>query len=297
MSFTAIAAALVFVAALAHTATDAYASEQAVPADDRPGTMDLRVAEGKLSGKFDNRPLFEVLEAIGSQAGFEYQGYKEVLSHPMTGNFEGLDLINAVERILEPFNYVMVFKRNGEIRRLHIVSFRGASAGTRVPPQTGSLTPAFTYEPGPPTNFGPTMEDHLLDLTFEERRLFEVADDELGPPPELVQYFEPESAELEPLVAELFDMAGQKLGPPPEFLDYFAPAPAALDPNVSELFEMATQKLGPPPELLEYFEPVPEPGSEETGPQVPPNVAVYDLPKFEPYVREAGPSAGRLEID
>ncbi len=65
-------------------------------------------------------------------------------------------------------------------------------------------------------------------------------------------------------------MAGQNLGPPPELLDYFEPAPAALDPSVSELFEMASQKLGPPPELLEYFEPVPEPWSEETGPQPPP---------------------------
>ena len=163
---------------------DAFASEQAAIMNEGSGPADIRIAKGKLSGEFSNRPLFEVLDAIRSQAGFEYQGYKEALSHPVSGKFEGLPLIDSLRRILEPFNYIILFTAKGEIKRLHILSFRGASArtatvGPRVLPRTTGIDVRFADAP-------PELE-----LTTEQRLLFETAVDRLGPEPESPGYFEP----------------------------------------------------------------------------------------------------------
>lgn len=163
---------------------DAFASEQAAIMNEGSGPADIRIAKGKLSGSFNNRPLFEVLDAIRSKAGFEYQGYKEVLGYAVSGKFEGSPLIDAVEKMLEPFNYMIIFNADGEIERLHIVSFRGASArsvarGARVPPQTTSPEP--TYADAPPES-GPATEQPLL---------LDVAVDKLAPRPELLDDFEP----------------------------------------------------------------------------------------------------------
>ena len=91
---------------------------------------------------------------------------------------------------------------------------------------------------------------------------------------------------------------------PPELLEYFEPVPeptsaderfSGLTTAQRRLFEIADEKLGPPPELLEYFDPVPEPGSAETGPPIPPEMALQILPAFEPFVRGMDPSAERPE--
>lgn len=163
---------------------DAFASERAAIMNEGSGPGDIRIAKGKLSGSFNNRPLFEVLDAIRSQAGFEYQGYKEALSHPVSGKFDGLPLIDAVKRILEPFNYIILFTAKGKIKRLQILSFRGASArtaavGPRVLPRTTGIDVDFADAP-------PEME-----LTTEQRLLFEMAVDNLGPEPGSPGYFEP----------------------------------------------------------------------------------------------------------
>ena len=163
---------------------DAFASEQAAIMNEGSGPADIRIAKGKLSGNFDNRPLFQVLEAIRSQIGFEYQVDKALLNHPVSGNFKAAPLIDAVRKILEPFNYVMVSKAKGEIKRLLILSFRGASArtaavGARVLPQTTGIDVDFADAP-------PELE-----LTTEQRLLFEMAVDRLGPELESPGYFEP----------------------------------------------------------------------------------------------------------
>ena len=255
MTFSATMVAVFFVAALADMAPPALAAERAVTMQERPTPADIRIAKGRLSGTFINRPLFQVLEAIRSQAGVEYRGDKDDLNRPVSGTFIEAPLIDAVERILERFHYVIVTKANGEIRRLHIVGFRGPSAGSvRAGARMDSQTPNPESDPGSEpdmwTDFGATMEEQLAALTTEERLAFEVADEELGPPPELVDYFAP------------------------------VPEPMSVGKRFSDLttaqrrpFELADEKLGPPPELLDYFAPVPAPGSTETGPPVPPEWA------------------------
>ena len=224
MSFTAFIAALFFVAALAPAADHASASDQAVPTHDGSDPVDLGISEGKLSGQFNNRPLVEILDVIGGQAGFTYRGDEEVLNQPVSGNFEGRPLIDAVEWILEPFNYVIDVTENGEIERLHIISLRHTAA--TVAPAPARLPAEMN---SPEHVFGPQLD---------------------------------------------------------------GPAESDLASEVLLLFETANQRLGPPPELLEYFEPVPEPGSEETGPQIPPGMVVKDLPDFEPVPKPGSEETG-----
>ena len=88
----AIAVALLVAAALGYAPGDAFVVERAVAANEGSDPAEIRIAKGRLSGKFNNRPLFEVLDAIRSQAGFEYQGDKKTLSHPVSGEFERLPL-------------------------------------------------------------------------------------------------------------------------------------------------------------------------------------------------------------
>ncbi len=248
MSFTAIIAALFLAAALAPAAVHASASDQAVPTHDRSDPVDLGISEGKLSGQFNNRPLVEILDVIGGQAGFTYQGDEEVLNQPVSGNFEGRPLIDAMEWILEPFNYIIDFTGNGEIEGLHIISLRHKAA--TVAPAPARLPAKMS---SPEHVFGPELDELAeSDLASEVLLLFETADQQLGPPPELLEYFEP------------------------------VPEPGS-------------EETGPqlPPGMvvkgLPDFEPVPKPGSEETGPQLPPGMVVKDLPGFEPVVSDTDP--------
>lgn len=218
ISLIAVLTALFFVAATVCGVNEAWASEQSIPRHDGASPVKLWITEGKVTGSFKNRPLFESLDAIGGETGFEYRGDKDLLNRPVSGTFEEAPLIDAVKTILEPFNYVIIFRANGEIKRLHITSLRRGSGGA-VAPAAG--VPAQRARP----DAGLATALPGVELT-EEQRL---------------------------------------------------------------LFEMAYDKLDLPPELLEYFEPVPEPGSAKTGPRIPPDMALQDLPEFEPLVSETGP--------
>ena len=143
MSLAAIVAALLVAAAFGYVSGDAYAMERAATTEGAD-PADIRIAEGKVSGKLNDLPLSEVLDAIGGKSGFEYLGGKDLLSRPVSGTFKGVTLVDAVQKILRPFNYIIVFNANGEIKRLHIVSLtRGAAdrdaAVARDAPHTTSL--------------------------------------------------------------------------------------------------------------------------------------------------------------
>jgi len=61
------------------------------------------------------------------------------------------------------------------------------------------------------------------------------------------------------------------------------------------LFEVA--KGGrPPPELLDQFEPLQQPGTEKTGPLVPDDFAVEDLPEFQIVENQTGPESPDSQI-
>ena len=174
--------------------------------------LDLRISEGKVSGGYDNRPLFEILDALRSHESFEYQGDKNSLHHPVSGRFDRVPLTEVVKQVLEPTNYTIVFDAAGKIRSLRIGSLRHGPLEADVRPEGTSLGVAVA-------NAGIEPE-----LTGAERLLFEVAADGEGPLPAWLDEFEPRRDE-----------------------------------------------------------------SEETGPQVPPNTIVEELPDFALLVTEDGP--------
>ncbi len=174
--------------------------------------LDLRISEDKVSGGFDKRPLFEILDALRSHANFEYEGDEDSLHHRVSGRFDRVPLTEAVKQILAPTNYTIVFDAAGKIRSLQIGSLRRGPVEADAPPRWASLGVAVA-------NAGIEPE-----LPGAERLLFETAAD-------------------------------------------------------SEV---------PSPVLLDAFEPGRD-GSEETGPQVPANTIVEELPDFAPLVTEDGP--------
>ena len=56
-----------------------------------------------MTGAFNNRPLHEILDRLGGQAGFEYRAAGEVLREPVSGQFERVAVIDALRRILDRF--------------------------------------------------------------------------------------------------------------------------------------------------------------------------------------------------
>ncbi len=194
ISVTAIVSALILGAAPAVRAAAAFAPEQAAATSGGAASVALEITKGSLTGTFSKRPLYEILDRLGGQGGFEYRGSGEVLREPVSGQFEGVALIDALRRILDRFDYLIVFKAKGEIDRLRIFNVRTRMAATApgmaaAVPGTAALS-AQSSDPG--LDFGDepvTLAE--ADLTLEEILMFEVADLELGPPPDLLDDFEP----------------------------------------------------------------------------------------------------------
>ena len=81
----------------------------------------------------------------------------------------------------------MMLDANGEIRVLHIISLRREAAGSalaaHLSPETRSNDRSLGDEPETLTG--------LDELRMEDRLLFKAADEQVGPPPELLELFEP----------------------------------------------------------------------------------------------------------
>ncbi len=75
-----------------------------------------------------------------------------------------------------------------------------------------------------------------------------------------------------------------------------SPAKQLTEEEQRLLFEVAKEDRRPPPELLDQFEPLQQPGTEKTGPLVPSNVAVEDLPEFEMVENQTGPESPDSQI-
>ncbi len=194
ISIAVIVAVLVLGVAPAVRAAVALAPKEAAAMSGEAASAALEITNGRLTGTFNKRPLFEILDRLGGQAGFEYRGSGEVLREPVSGQFEGVAVIDALRRILDRFNYLIVFKAKGEIDRLRIFNVRTRMAATApgmaaAVPGTAALSPESS---DPDLDFGDepvTLAE--ADLTLEEILMFEVADLELGPPPDLLDDFEP----------------------------------------------------------------------------------------------------------
>ena len=248
ISMTAIIAALVLGAVSAGVAPDAFALRQAATSNDGSGAPTIRVAVGKLSGKFNDRRLFEVLDEIGGRAGFEYQGDGELLDQLVSGKFEGTSWAAAVRDILKPFRYVMTFDARGDIENFPITGLRrplkepGGRAAPLIPQEPVGDDDFISAAPG-------------VELAEEDYRPFEgVEHQDSDIAPELLEAFEPRQAP-----------GTEKTGPPlPEGfvakeLPPFEPIESEtgpVDPDivVKELpdFEPVVSETGPSLEALKH---------------------------------------------
>ena len=183
---------------------------------DRPVSIGLGIVDGKVSGSVDDQPVQQVLDVLSAQGGFIYDGPEALLDREVSGTFEGVPLLATLKQLLAPFNYYLIVAEDPtKITRLVITGLRGS--------------------PG---------ERPLAD---------ESADPEIPP-------------------------AAVTQGPAGE-----------LTEQERAMFEVAHERMGPPPELLEYFEPVQAPGTELTGPPVPADLVVRDLPEFDAIISDTGP--------
>jgi len=206
-------------------------------------SIDLQIVDGVVTGHIDNRPLWQVLDTISQQTAFEYQVHEDLLKQPVSGHFEGIPLIEAMKKLLRPFNYHLVSpKEPGKPLQVYILSMKGELTVPVAVPEVLTQTEPENMAPG-------NLLTGLEQLTEEERLLFEVANEGVGPPPELIHEFEP------------WQEPGTEITGPPVPSDFM----------VEELpeFEVIESDTGP----------------ESIAPDVPDEVIM----EFEPFVSETGP--------
>ena len=93
----AVLTALVVATAMLFAARTAMVSSQPPTPQEAAAGLELRISDGKVSGGFDNRPLFEILDALRSHESFEYEGDEDSLHHPVSGKFDRVPLTEAVK--------------------------------------------------------------------------------------------------------------------------------------------------------------------------------------------------------
>ncbi len=238
----AIIALMLLVLTIERGAATALASEEITAPSDGLAPLDLRVAESRLTGRFENRPLFEILDTIRSQTHFEYDGDERVLTHKLSGNFDGKPLLQAMETLLKLFNYIIILDQNGSIVRLEISSLRSEL-------REGITSVAPTESEAIERNVDIIATAPGVQLTDEERFLFETQDYEVKPPPELFDLFEPWQ-----------DLASEETGPT-----------IRIGFTVEQLpeYEVIETDLGPSdPEIIIEDLPAFEPFVSATGPSV-----------------------------
>lgn len=178
----AMAAALCFFAA---SAAPALTAETRAAAGDDVGRLSLQVTEGKVTGSVKRRPVAEVLDALSSQANFDYEAGDEVLGILFSRRFEAVPLAEALDDLLGAFNYIMTFAPDGAVQRLRISGLRGAPGDLRpqsvpaVPVESAAEPEAIQLAPG-------------TALTEAQAGLFEEAEQEVAVPAALYELFYPE---------------------------------------------------------------------------------------------------------
>lgn len=201
------------------TATGAaWAQEQPVSLSVESPALDLRIVEGKVEGKITRRPLYDVLEFLRERRDIAYGCPGDILRYEVSGQFDEMPLPDMIKEVLAPFNYTVALDHEGGIKRLQIISFKQPHPGA------ASLSPGISNKLDSPWR-EKVVTPADLDLSEEERRLFEVADQRVGPPPELSEQFSPS----QPLGSE-------NTGPQ---------VPTKVLPEELPQFEMVVSETGP----------------------------------------------------
>ncbi len=117
----------------------------------------IRVSEGRVSLRVREKPLQTVLETMASEAGFVLAG-KSPVERPVSWEVEGVPVEEAVRRLLNRENYVLVYSpASGPPEKLVKVVVLGprsgpvpsvSDAGRRLPDGVWSDVPVRIAQPG-----------------------------------------------------------------------------------------------------------------------------------------------------
>ena len=250
---------LIITGAISVSEETVLASEQALPTNIESDPVKLRLAGDKMYGQFVNRPLFEVLDQIDSQSSFKYLASQNLREYRVSGTFDGTSFSDALKKILEPFNYVVVSGTTDEVKQLFVISVKGKAAENAASEFFRQLVVigvnSKATESSASTSFELPAEEDLISTEVLEE--FDLTDGE----------------------PFLFEVPYNGTPLPPEF----------KEPTSSQTPE--SQKSGPKSTTaivrdLPDFEPI----SNNTGPIVP-GLNTVDLPEFKRRYSANGPSS------
>lgn len=239
MSRLAIAVAAVLCLAAASGGPASAAETRALAALDELGRLDLQVADGKVTGAVERRPVAEVLQALRDQVDFDYEADDEILGVLLTRRFDAVPLTDALIDLLGAFNYTMTFAPDGAVKQLRISGLRGDPADV-LPPAAPAGSAESAAEPEA-IQLAPGTE-----LTEAQARLFEEAEQEVAVPAELHEQFYPEQPP-----------GSEETGPP-------EPETSSLEISDFTPFESDSGPPGPDLSTMELPDFIPE--ENETGP-------------------------------
>ena len=161
-----------------------WGSEMGVFNVNAPGSLDLRIENGKVTGQFGQWPISKVLDSLLGPMSIEYHVREELLDHPVSATLDQVPLNDALKTVLDPFNYLVLTGAGQNIKSLHILGLKsGPPVGLPGPQE--SLTARV---PPDPVNrdlhaFGKKLESLKNSLAKEKNPASEADDSETNQQP------------------------------------------------------------------------------------------------------------------
>ena len=254
-------ALVAMVAFLTVSAAEVRADQPGAAGGEESAPVGLRITDGRVSGNFRDRPLSEFLDVFSDELEFTYDGYPELLAHPVSNGFNDVPLMKALTWVLEPFNHVAIHEEAAEIRSLKKTSLRSHA------PRLSALHPA-PLKPAAPGDSGGTS-----------------VDGDEAPPNDITAGMDEVPPELNDMFYPWQEPGTELSGPAPDYdpyddefalgyarserlVTFYAGIDAEINltgsPDAAASHHVEIMPV--PVELYEHFYPEQEPGTEATGP-------------------------------
>ena len=221
----------------------AWASEQGSLNENAPGSLDLRIENGKVTGQFKQWPVSKVLDSLLGPMAIEYHVREGLLDHPVSATLDQVPLNDALKTVLGPFNYLVLTGAGQNIKSLHILGLKSGppvglpgpqeSLTARVPPDPESMA-LHAFE----KNLREALKNNLAK---GKDPASEADDSETNhqPQPAESALLPQDEIELSEELRRAFDVVGQKIGqlPVEGANEFFTPQKPLLDGVLESLRE------------------------------------------------------------
>ncbi len=85
------------------------------------GSVEITIAEGKISADIKKVPLKDVLGKLEKEYGLLYEADEKVLKREVSVRFDGLPMKEGINKILSPLNYLIVSSEKDKQKKLFIL--------------------------------------------------------------------------------------------------------------------------------------------------------------------------------